>query len=124
MGAREVVDKRPCLRKCRGEVLLENHSLIYRPIGGSGEFTNIAEQIRAAAPVSTPSLIVPIQHTHVEWIGVSATHIGLEAMDVRGSFLPLALVPLQPFLDQPKFDKGFRRQPLYRLSWYGQPVSR
>jgi hypothetical protein len=99
-------------------------SVIFLPSGGSGEFTELAERIRAADPVRMPSRIVPIQHTHVEWIDVSATRIGLEEMSVHNHFLPLALVPLEPFLWGSKFDIGFSRRPLYRLSWYGQPVLR
>jgi len=53
---------------------------------------------------------------------MAATHIALEAIDVRGHFLPLALIPLQPFMDQPTFAEGFRHQPLFRLSWYGHPT--
>jgi hypothetical protein len=94
-------------------------SLIFLPHGGGGEFAAFAEMVRAAGPVLTPSLILPIQHTHVEWSNVDATHIGLEALSARGHFLPLALLPLQPFMDQPDLSQGFRCHALFRLSWYG-----
>ena len=99
-------------------------SLIFLPVGGSGEFAEIAEQIRAAEPVPSPSVILPIQHTSVEFINVCATHLALEAMDARGDFRPIVLIPVQPFTDQSAPLKAFRCQPFYRLSWYGHPVSR
>lgn len=98
-------------------------SLIFLPTGGGGEFLDFANAIRAHSPVPTSSLVVPIQHSHVEWSGIEATHIGLEALSVRGHFLPLVLLPLQPFVDERDQNREvFRYQPLLRLSWYGHPV--
>jgi hypothetical protein len=101
----------------------DDPGLIFLPVGGSGEFAEIAEQIRAAEPVPSPSVILPIQHTCVEFINVCATHLALDTMDARGDFRPLVMIPIQPFTDQSE-PKTFRCQPFYRLSWYGHPVSR
>jgi len=95
-------------------------SLIFTPRGGSGEFSEIAEEFRKAHPIPKPSCIVPIHH--IESVHVVASHLGLDAMDARGYFAPLALVPLAPFGDQPRRDRGLRFQPLFRLSWYGHPL--
>jgi hypothetical protein len=97
-------------------------SLIFIPQGGRGEFADIAATFRAAPPVSNLSRIVAIPHSCVEWVDVAASHLGLEAMDARGYFVPLALVPLSPFIDQPHHKPAFRSYPLFRLSWYGHPV--
>jgi hypothetical protein len=96
-------------------------SLIFIPEGGKGEFTDIAASFRRADPVPTLSNIIAIQHSHVEWVNVAASHIGLEAMSATGHFLPLALVPLEPFGNQTSFSAGFRYRPLFRLAWYGHP---
>jgi hypothetical protein len=40
-----------------------------------------------------------VPHSCVEWVDVAASHLGLEAMDARGYFVPLALVPLSPFIE-------------------------
>lgn len=90
-------------------------SLIFVPRGGSGEFSELADKIRAYPPVADRTLILPIQHSHVDYCGVRATHIGLEVLARRGHFLPLALVPLEPFVDHPGFTVVFR------LAWYGHP---
>jgi hypothetical protein len=39
----------------------DRDSLIYLPHGGSGEFSDLADRIRAASAVPDRSLIVPIQ---------------------------------------------------------------
>src|SRR5271154_788401 len=53
---------------------------------------------------------------------VAASHLALEAIDVRGNFRPLALVPLDAFAPQPPYSDGFRDPPLFRLAWYGHRV--
>src|SRR5271166_5978922 len=55
-------------------------------------------------------------------IDVAASHLALEAIDVRGNFRPLALVPLDAFAPQPPYSDGFRDPPLFRLAWYGHRV--
>jgi hypothetical protein len=100
---------------------MKSPSLIFLPRGGSDEFAEIAKAMREADPVQTSAKIVPIQHTHVEWINVTASHIGLEVLSARGYFLPIALIPLEPFGHQSSFDLGFHTRALFRLSWYGHP---
>ena len=65
---------------------------------------------------------VAVPWTHVEWIDVAASHLALEAIDVRGNFRPRALVPLDAFAPQPPYSDGFRDPPLFRLAWYGHRV--
>ena len=48
-----------------------------------------------------PSRPIVSRGTHVEWIDVAASHLALEAIDVRGNFRPRALVPLDAFAPQP-----------------------
>ena len=96
-------------------------SLIFTPNGGRGEFAEIAEAFRQAPAIQKPSSIITIQHSHVEWVNIAASHIGLEAISATGHFLPLALVPLEPFGNQTSFCAGFRHRPLFRLAWYGHP---
>jgi hypothetical protein len=67
-------------------------SLILGPVVGALEFSAIAVRMRAAPPLA--SRIVAVPWTHVEWIDVAASHLAMEATDVRGNFRPLALVPL------------------------------
>jgi hypothetical protein len=98
---------------------VKSDSLIFEPVGGGGPYAEIADLIRAAATPQSGSVITPFGHAYIETIGLPASHIALEAMDDCGYFVPLAIVPLAPFSEQ--VSRGFRRQPLFSLSWYGQP---
>jgi hypothetical protein len=72
------------------------------------------------APAAIPASrhrTVAVPWTHVEWIDVAASHLALGAIDVRGNFRPLALVPLDAFAPQPPYSDGFRDPPLFRLAW-------
>jgi hypothetical protein len=104
-----------------GQHLMDFDSLIFIPQAGKGEFAEIAEAFRHAPPIHKPSSIIAIQHSYVEWTNVAASHLALEAQSATGFFMPLALVPLEPFLNQNACGTGFRRQPLFRLSWHGHP---
>jgi hypothetical protein len=109
--------------RMKGSYLMDWDSLIFLPQGGKGEFADIAEAFRHAPPIQKPSTIIAIHHSYAEWANVAASHLALEAQSATGFFLPLALVPLEPFLNQNSFGTGFRRQPLFRLSWHGHPCA-
>jgi hypothetical protein len=96
---------------------MPSDSLIFRPVAGGGIFSDIADRMRADAEPATPSKIVPVGSSYVEWCDVPATHLGLDAMTSEGYFVPLVFVPLAAFTDQR--DREFRSQPLFRLAWYG-----
>lgn len=100
---------------------MNRSSLIFVPNGGAHEFADIAEKMRGAAGPKSGSRVLAIPNTYVEWMNVEATHLALHAMDVRGYFQPLVLVPLLPFTQQPSASDGFRRHPLFRLAWHGHP---
>jgi hypothetical protein len=56
-----------------------------------------ARELRVSIYPNTSNRTVAVPWTHVEWIDVVASHLALEAIDVRGNFTPLALVPLDAF---------------------------
>src|SRR4029077_12363362 len=63
-------------------------SLIFLPQGGKGEYAEIAKAFRKSPAVRKPSSIIAIQHSHIEWVDIAASHLGLEAMSAAGHFLP------------------------------------
>jgi hypothetical protein len=105
----------------RAAVIMDRDSLIFLPSGGAGEFSHIAESMRSAEGPVSGSGILAIQSSYLEWVNVQATHLGLHAMDSRGQFQPIVLIPLLPFIRQPSEAVSFRRHPLFRLSWHGHP---
>lgn len=95
-------------------------SLIFMPTGGAGYFADIAERMRRADDPPNLSRVLAVPYSLTEWINVEATHLGLHAMDTRGYFQPIVLIPLLPFTDQPR--TGILRSPaLFRLAWHGHP---
>jgi hypothetical protein len=80
---------------------------------------------RRGASCPTDSYQKTGRHSAFAWLNHSKSCPRCERSRVRQApdhfahlrkFLPLALVPLDPFIDQPGFTL------MSRLSWYGQPV--
>jgi hypothetical protein len=98
-------------------------SVIFLPLGGSGQFADFAARVRSTDDPKDFSEIVSIQHSHAERTDNGATHLALEVLGGDSVYLPLVMVPLGAFSKGVPLDDASPPYPSFRLAWHGIPPS-